>query len=139
MRRECNQRHVLQLPVKSLTHRGSTLADSYAGHLVQKALAYIRKNCHRDFGPADVAEHLGVSRPLLDLRFRELLDTSVGKTIISERLTAVCRELKASSATMAEIAQRFGYDNAAQLMRQFKRERGMTIRTFRLSNAASFH
>lgn len=133
MRHKCQQVHVLPLPVKSLTHRGSTLADSYAGQLVQKALAYIRKNCRRKIGPADVAEHLGISRPLLDLRFRELLDISVGKTIIAERLSAVCNELTTSNAAIAEIAERFGYEDAAQLMRQFKREFGMTVRTFRLS------
>ena len=132
MKCECKQVHVLQLPVKSLTHRGSTLADSYAGHLVQKALAYIRNNCRRNIGPLDVAERLGVSRPLLDLRFRELLDTSVGKTIIKERLAAVCNELKTSNASVAEIAERFDYDTSAQLMRQFKRELGTTVRNFRL-------
>ncbi len=132
MKRGCRQVHVLTLPVKSLTHRGSTLADSYAGQLVQKALAYIRKNCRHAIGPADVAEHLGVSRPLLDLRFRELLDVSVGKTITSERLAAVCNELKTSNATIAEIAERFDYGSDAQLMRQFKRELGMTVKTFRL-------
>ncbi len=132
MKRECRQVHVLQLPVKSLTHRGSTLAASYAGQLVQTALAYIRKNCRHAIGPADVAEHLGVSRPLLDLRFRELLDVSVGRTITSERLAAVCNEIKTSNATIAEIAERFDYGSDAQLMRQFKRELGMTVKTFRL-------
>lgn len=133
MRSKCKRMHVLPLPVKSLTHRGSTLSDSYTGHLVQKALAYIRRNCRRGIGPADVTKQLGISRSLLDLRFRELLDTSVGKTIITERLSAVCNELKTSNATIAEIAERFGYENGAQLMRQFKRELGMTVRTFRLS------
>jgi len=137
MRKGCERAHVLQLPVKSLTHRGSTLADSYAGQLVQKALAYIRRNRRHVFGPADVAEHLGVSRPLLDLRFRELLDTSVGKTIVTERLAAVCNELRDSSATIAEIAERFGYASASQLMRQFKREMGMTIRTYRRGRGTS--
>lgn len=132
MRKGCERAHILQLPVKSITHRGSTLADSYAGQLVQKALAYIRRNRKHKICPATIAEHLGVSRALLDLRFRELLNTSVGKTIISERLGAVCSELKDSSASISEIADRFGYANASQLMRQFKHKYGMTARTYRL-------
>lgn len=68
------------------------------------------------------------SRPLLDLRFRELLKTSVGKTIRDERLKAACAELTSGDATLAE---RCGYSDAAQLMHRFKASFGMTMREWR--------
>ena len=42
------------------------------------------------------------SRPLLDLRFGELLKTSVGKTIRDERLKAACAELT-SGDTVTDV------------------------------------
>jgi len=123
--------HVTSLTVKSVTHRGSTLAASPSGRLVQSALAFIRKNCRRAIGPKDVAAHLDVSRPLIDLRFRELLKTSVGRTIEMERMNAVCAELSSGHRTIAEIADLFGYSDASQLMHCFKRHFNMTMREWR--------
>ena len=71
------------------------------------------------------------SRPLLDLRFRELLKTSVGKTIRDERLKAACAELTSGDATLKEIAERCGYSDAARLMHRFKASFGMTMREWR--------
>ena len=95
---------------------------------MQRAIGFIRKNCCRSIGPKDVAAHLGVSRPLLDLRFREMLKTSVGKTIRDDRLKAACAELTSGDATLKEIAERCGYSDAAQLMHHFKASFGMTMR-----------
>lgn len=131
MRRGSTKPHVVNLTVKSITHRKSTLSVSPSGHLVQNALMFIRKNCCRGIGPKDVAADLGVSRPLLDLRFRELLRTSVGKTIEAERLKAVCAALETGDLTIKEIAERCAYSDATQLMHRFKAHFGMTMRVWR--------
>jgi len=130
MRKGNDQPHVLRLPVKSVSHRESTLAFSHAGRLVQGALGFIRKNCRRRIGPKDVARHLGVSRPLLDLRFRQLLGTSVGKTVEAERPAAVCEALR-SDRSIKEIAERCGYSDASQLMHRFKKHFGITANEYR--------
>jgi len=131
LRDGCERPHVMTMPVKSISHRRSTLMASQAGRLVQKALGYIRQNCRRNIGPKTVAAHLGISRPLLDLRFREILGTSVGKTVEEERLKAVCSELTAGNATIKEIALACGYSDSFQLMRKFKRRFGITATDFR--------
>lgn len=134
MRRGSSKPHVVNLTVKSITHRKSTLSVSPSGHLVQNALMFIRKNCCRGIGPKDVAAALGVSRPLLDLRFRELLRASVGKTIEAERLKAVCAALETGDLTIKEIAERCAYSDATQLMHRFKAHFGMTMRAWRLAH-----
>lgn len=131
LRNGCKKPHLLTMPAKSITHRQSTLMASHAGLLVQKALGYIRKNFKRGISPKTIAERLGISRTLLDLRFRELLDTSVGKTIEMERLNAACEMLKRTQATIKEISQECGYSDSFQLMHKFKRHFGMTATAYR--------
>ena len=137
MRGGCEKPHVINLTVKSITHRRSTLAASLSGRLVQNAIGFIRKNCCRGIGPKDVAANLGVSRPLLDLRFRELLKTSVGRMIESERLKTVCAELTAGNSTIKEVAERCGYSDASQLMHRFKHHFSMTIREWCKAHSAT--
>ena len=129
-------RHVKTLSVKSIIHRNSTLGVSRAGLLVQKALAYIRGNVRRGIDPGDVVAHLKVSRPLLDLRFREMLGTSVGKTIEQERLAAVCTALTHSDAKLHKIAEDCGYTSQFSLMHAFKRHFGITAAEYRRMNSA---
>ena len=131
LRDGCDKPHLTTMPVKSISHRSSTLMSSQAGRLVQKALSYIRQNCKRKITPASIAARLGVSRPLLDLRFRELLGTSIGKTIESERLAAVRNKLTTSDATIKEIARECGYADCFQLMHKFKQRFGITAATYR--------
>lgn len=133
----CERPHVTTLPVKSISHRNSTLMASQSGRLVQKALAYVRRNFKRKISPDSIAAYLGVSRPLLDLRFRELLGTSASKTIDEERLKAVCDRLKTSNATLKEIAKDCGYADCFQLMHKFKQKFGITAATYRRSSHTS--
>ena len=128
LRNGCDKPQVINLTAKSITHRRSTLAVSLSGRLVQNAIGFIRKNCCKGIGAQSVAAHLGVSRPLLDLRFRELLKTSVGKMIEAERLKAVCTKLTSGNSTIKEVAESCGYSDASQLMHRFKHHFGMTMR-----------
>ena len=41
-------------------------------HLIKRALKFISENAVKGIEPKDVAVHLGISRTLLDLRFREM-------------------------------------------------------------------
>ena len=137
LRDGCERPHVTIMPVKSISHRSSTLMTSQSGRLVQKALAYVRRNFKRKISPDSIAAYLGVSRPLLDLRFRELLGTSASKTIDEERLKAVCDRLKTSNATLKEIAKDCGYADCFQLMHKFKQKFGITAATYRKSSHTS--
>ena len=130
------KQHIANLTAKLVTHRSSTLAASPSGRLVQNALTFIRKNSRKAIRPKDVAAHLGISRPLLDLRFRELIKTSVGKTIEAERMNAVCAELSSTGSTIKEIAERCSYADPSQLMHRFKHHFGMTMRDWRKQQIA---
>lgn len=130
-------RHISAVPptcfvgVKTIVRRSSTAEVSQAGKLVQKAIAFIRKNALRGISVEDVVRHLGCSRRLADLRFRELQGASIGETIISFRLEEVKHLLKTTRDPIDKIAIDCGYGNPNYLKNLFKRRFGLTMRNFR--------
>lgn len=117
--------------VKQVVRRESTAELSASGKLVQRALVYIRRNALKGISVTDVATHLHVSRRLANLRFRELQGTTIGETIITERLTEVKRLLRETKDPIDAIAIRCGYENPNYLKNLFKRRFAMTMREFR--------
>ena len=145
MMRACNRRaqgtrHTAQgtihpttsfVGVKTVVRRESTAELSPSGKLVQKALAFIRKNALRGISVEDVARHLKVSRRLADLRFHELQGTTLGETIIRLRLEEVKRLLRSTKEPIDSIAAHCGYENPNYLKNLFKKRFAMSMRDFR--------
>ena len=117
--------------MKTIVRRESTADVSHSGKLVQKAVAFIRKNAVRGISVEEVAKHLGCSRRLLDLRFRELQGCTVGETIIDERLGEVKRLLATTREPIESIAIACGYENSNYLKNLFKKRFGVTMRDYR--------
>ena len=125
--------HTLYVGVKEIVRRESTAETSNSGKLVQKAVAYIRKNALKAISVDDVVEHLGCSRRLADLRFRELQGTSIGEAIISQRLESVRQMLATTTLPIDTVATTCGYANPNYLKNLFKKRFGMSMRDFRKS------
>ena len=117
--------------IKRVVRRDTTPADSPAGVMVQKALVFIKRKALAGINVEDVARRLKVSRPLLDMRFRECLGKSVYDTILKIRLEEVCRRLKTSDDRIGEIATACGWTNPASLKNLFKRTFGISMRDYR--------
>jgi LacI family transcriptional regulator len=128
------QRHS-EIPILNISVRNSTRNESPAGILVQEALSYIAKNVRYGLDPSAVAHHFKVSRRLLDLRFREIADTSVNAAIREHQLADVCNRLKHSQTPIEKIAELCGFTNANYLKTLFKKRFGMTMRDFRKQGA----
>ena len=119
--------------VKEVVRRDTTAESSNSGKHVQRAMAYIRKNALRGIGVEAVVRHLGCSRRLADLRFRELQGTTIGEAITSYRLNEVRQRLTTSRESIDAIALACGYENPNYLKNLFKKRFGMTMRDFRKS------
>jgi len=117
--------------MRGIVRRDSTPPESISGMMVQKALAFINRKALTGIDVQDVANHLKVSRALLDLRFREHLHTSVYATILNIRLEEVKRRLRAADDTIGQIALDCGWQNPASLKNLFKRLYGQSMRTWR--------
>ena len=123
----------LLVGVKTVVRRESTAETSQAGKLVQRAVAYIRANALKGIRAADVVRHLGCSRRLADLRFRELQGSSIGEMLISTRLEEVKRLLRSTKEPIDEIAAACGFSSSNYLKNLFKRRFRMTMRDYRKS------
>ncbi|MBQ6926246.1 MAG: substrate-binding domain-containing protein [Kiritimatiellae bacterium] len=121
---------VLRCKLNVVTRR-STPEGSPHGHLVTKALAYISSHAIDGIGPNDVAQHLGISRRLLDLRFSQIQHGSVLAAIQEQRLARVKEHLLHSSMTIEQITQACGFGSLNHLKKLFKGRFGMSMRQWR--------
>lgn len=116
-----------------LFERASSAALSPGMHLCREALAFISANAHRNIRVDDVVAHLGVSRRLADLRFREFQKESILEAITRTRLQEVARRLRADVSPIGTIIADCGFRNAGHLEALFKRRFGVTLRDYRKS------
>ena len=117
--------------VEGITERGSTKPISPSGFLVQRALEYISKNACRGIGASDIVAHLGVSRSLLDLRFRQTQKESVLRTIRRQQLDEAKRLLDATDYPIARIASLCGFKSENHPKKLFREAFGMSMSGYR--------
>lgn len=111
--------------------RESTNVVSSGGLLVQKALTFIQQNVRKGIGVKDVVAHLHVSRPLVDLRFREIRGESVLTTITKARLDELQRNLSETDEPIESLTRKLGWDSPNYPKNLFKRKFGMTMSDYR--------
>ena len=120
--------------VKRVVLRESTPHLPPAEALVARAREFIEEHATDGIAPGDVAAHLGVSRPLLDLRFRETQKTSVGQLITTVKLGEVARRLRETKLPISAIQEHCGFNNANALKNLFKKRFNCSMRDWRRQN-----
>lgn len=121
----------LYASVKCIVSRETTAEISHAGKLVQKAIAYINSHATEGIDVSDVVSHLGCSRRLADLRFRQLQGRTILDAITEKRLSAVRRRLVETRDMIDTIAYDCGFNNPNYLKNLFKKRYSMTMSEFR--------
>ena len=114
---------------KTIVERESTKPMSPSARLADTAMTYIRRNALKGIGASDVVKHLGVSRRLADLRFRECH----GRSILDIRLNEVKRKLTPSTAPIKSITDACGFSNEIHAKHLFKRRFGVSMSAYRTS------
>ena len=117
--------------IKCIIRRESTAEISHAGRLVQKAIAFIDTNATKGIDVSDVVSHLGCSRRLADLRFRQLQGRSILEAITDKRLSAVRKLLVETRDSIDSISLECGFANPNYLKNLFKKRYSMTMSEFR--------
>ena len=103
-------------------------------HLIKRVLKFISENAVKGIEPKDVAVHLGISRTLLDLRFREMETKTVGEFITERRLAILSAMLKKSKIPAVRLTKECGFGNINHAKAVFKKRFGMTMREWRRRN-----
>ena len=111
--------------------RDSTRTVPPAGYLVREALAYIQTNAAKGIDVEDVARHLGVSRRLLYLRFRQMHGKAIHETILETRLALARERLVQTTEPLVRIAADCGFGSANRLSHLFAERFGLAPTRFR--------
>ena len=119
------------VPFKQIIHLKSTLQPKSSGPLIDRALRYINRNATNGIGVRDVVEHLGVSRRLLFLRFKEAGVGSVLQQITTKRLEETKKRLAKSSDSIAFICSQCGWKSENHPKKLFKARYGMSMKEWR--------
>ena len=120
----------------TVTARMSTAPCSTAGRLVRRADELIAERACLGLNADVLAGMLGVSRRLLDLRYRQITDRSVRAAIESVRLARAKELLAGSTLSHKMIAKSCGYASESYLEHVFAKQFGMSMRNFRASGDA---
>ncbi|MGI6494998.1 MAG: substrate-binding domain-containing protein [Kiritimatiellia bacterium] len=118
-------------PSMTVVVRGSTRPFAPNESLVRRAQDLMERQALEGISADGVAETLGVSRRLLDLRFKEYKQTTVSAYLEGIRLKAVQNLLRASSANIQTIARQCGFKNSDSLRNLFRNRFGISVRDYR--------
>jgi AraC-like DNA-binding protein len=93
---------------------------------VGRALACMHREPEQPWTLKELARRAATSRSVLDERFRLLLGQAPMTYLTAWRLQLASRQLRTTSATLAEVADAIGYSSEASFSRAFKRHAGVS-------------
>jgi LacI family transcriptional regulator len=106
--------------------RLSTDTLAISDSAVARALRLIRERAHEGVGVAEVAVHAGLSRSVLQRRFRNLLQRSVHQEIVAAKIKRAQELLVKTDLPMALVAERAGFRHQEYMGVVFKEHLRMT-------------
>lgn len=131
MTRRRPSRCIINCPVLKIVERESTSPLSPAAHLIARALEFIAANAARNISVADVVAHLGISRRLADLRFREIEHRTIRQAIEDRRLEIAVKKINGTNWPLTRIAAASGYASLQTFTAAFRRKFKVPPRQFR--------
>jgi LacI family transcriptional regulator len=99
---------------------------------LSKAIRFIRANARTALTVEDVVKASGVSRRVLEKRFKASFGVPIYQEVRRARVILFARMLVESNRTVAEIAGQLGFDGVEHVPRYFKAQTGMTPREYRI-------
>lgn len=123
----------ITVPVTHVVARRSTDHIQVPDPRLGRALQYIRNNARRTFGVADVVSVTGMSRRVLERRFRQHFKASIHAHIRRARAEQICKMLVETNAPVSEVAYSLGFEDVQHVARYFRAVYGINPLLFRRS------
>ena len=111
--------------------RQSTETIAVRDPAIAKALQYIRTRAGDDFGVDHVVKHTGLSRSVLQRRFREFLGQTVHQQILKSRIQRARELITETDLSLTQIAERGGFKHQEYMGAVFKKHLGKTPAEYR--------
>lgn len=127
--------HKILVPAVGITERNSTKFTSPGTVLVNRITDFINAHITEPIHVDDVLNHVGVSRSLANLRFRQSTGTSIRCAIEKQRLDLVKDKLLSSRIAINKISKLCGYANVQRLKYVFKKRFGCSMREWRAQHS----
>ena len=118
-------------PPLTVVTRRSTEAVHIDDPLAARALEFIWLNAQNPVGVPEIVKHTGVSRRLLELRFRRALGVSPLEELQRTRLKRVKTLLAETNLSVTAIAKACGFANTSYLGKVFRRAFHTTMTAYR--------
>jgi LacI family transcriptional regulator len=93
---------------------------------VSRAVRFIRQGARRALSVDEVAQAAGLSRRMLERRFRAVVGRPVLREIRRVRVESICRMLRETAMSVSDIAFASGFTGVEHFARYFRQERRMT-------------
>ena len=119
------------LPPMDVVTRQSTDVMAIENHYVVRAVRFIREHAHEGIDVERVVEEAGMSRRMLERKFRAVLDRSPFEEIRRVRIENLKTLLSQTDKTLETIAPECGFVNVARMGLTFREATGMTPGTYR--------
>lgn len=119
------------VPPKGVVARASTDMYPAAPPWFAEALAFIRENAVKGISAADVFQHVGFSRTLVERAFRATISSSVQRQIADARIEEAKRLLSSTPLPVKEIARLAGFSTLEYLSRVFAAATGLSPTAWR--------
>lgn len=101
---------------------------------VARAVSFIQNACKEPLYVDDVAKAVGLSRRVLEKRFRVSLNRTIHEQIRKSRISVISNMLIDSHMSVAEIALTMGFTDATHIARYFRVETGVSLAEYRRQN-----
>ncbi len=111
--------------------RQSTDAVQIADRVVSEALSYIWLNAQSPVGVPDIVKHIGVSRRLLEQRFRKVMHRTLQEELQRTRLKRARILLTETNLSVTAVARACGFTSKSYLGKVFRREHQITMSQYR--------
>lgn len=115
---------------------GESLPElSHRDPLIRRALSAMTADLTADWSVPMLATKLGVSRRTLEVRFRDVLNSSPAAELRRMRVEQACRMLSRPDPSVAAVAKACGFSSIELLQRAMQKLKGMTPSEFRERSA----
>lgn len=111
----------LLIPPTGVVTRQSTSTLAIHDVALAKAVSFIRENAIRPLSVPEIARHAGLSRCVLERRFRETFHRSPGEEIRRVRIEKAKRMLLETDLPIPDVAERCGFGSNAYFTDSFQR------------------
>jgi AraC-like DNA-binding protein len=109
----------------------SAWAAAVGDPAISFALTLLHREPARAWTVAILAAEVGMSRSAFSPRFQQLVGDTPMKYLARRRIAKAKRLLRASAASIADIAHQVGYESEAAFSRSFRRHAGVPPAAFR--------